>query len=88
MTNLIRVKGLTYYKWRIPVKILGQALDNVASFPFHPDEVQFKKSCLFIRGSKSHYVPDETIPIIGRFFPRFRMMEIDAGHWGMNGGAG
>ncbi|RPA83547.1 alpha/beta-hydrolase [Ascobolus immersus RN42] len=81
MTNLIRVKGLPYYKWRIPVKILGQALDNVAGFPFHPDEEQFKKPCLFIRGTKSHYVPDETIPIIGRFFPRFRMMEVDAGHW-------
>jgi len=36
---------------------------------------------LFVRGTKSHYVADEALPIIGRFFPRFELADIDAGHW-------
>jgi hypothetical protein len=26
-------------------------------------------------------VPDEVIPAIGQFFPRFELVDIDAGHW-------
>jgi len=26
-------------------------------------------------------VPDEALPIIGQFFPRFELVDIDAGHW-------
>jgi hypothetical protein len=26
-------------------------------------------------------VSDETLPIIGRFFPRFELVDIDSGHW-------
>lgn len=69
-------------KFRIPVRILATALDNMAGFPFHPDKVRFEKPVLFVRGTKSHYVPDETIPVIGRFFPLFQLKDIDAGHWG------
>jgi pimeloyl-ACP methyl ester carboxylesterase len=43
--------------------------------------VRFEKPALFVRGTKSKYVPDEVIPLIGQFFPRFRMVDIDAGHW-------
>jgi pimeloyl-ACP methyl ester carboxylesterase len=69
-------------KFRIPVRILAQALDNMADFPFtNPDETRFNKPSLFIRGTKSHYVSDETIPTIGRFFPRFQMADVDCGHW-------
>jgi pimeloyl-ACP methyl ester carboxylesterase len=54
----------------------------MADFPFvNPDEVRFNKRALFIRGTRSHYVSDETLPIIGRFFPRFELVDIDAGHW-------
>lgn len=69
-------------KFRIPIKILARALDDTAGFPFHPDKARFEKPALFIRGTKSHYVPDDVIPLIGRFFPYFRLRDVDAGHWG------
>lgn len=54
----------------------------MGDFPFkNPDEARFEKPVLFVRGTKSKYVPDEVIPIIGRFFPRFQLADIDAGHW-------
>ncbi|KAF2868349.1 Alpha/Beta hydrolase protein [Massariosphaeria phaeospora] len=82
LTNLTRPSPSEPLKFRIPVQILAKALDDMADFPFtDPDIRRFNKPALFMRGSRSHYVSDETIPIIGRFFPRFELMDIDAGHW-------
>ncbi|CAN9275204.1 unnamed protein product [Alternaria alternata] len=82
LTNLMRGEPGAPLKFRIPVSILTKALDNMADFPFtNPDETSFSKKALFIRGTKSHYVSDETLPIIGRFFPRFELVDIDCGHW-------
>ncbi|KAF1915534.1 Alpha/Beta hydrolase protein [Ampelomyces quisqualis] len=82
LTNLVRPAPSEPLKFRIPVKILTDALDNMADFPFtDPDERRFNKRALFVRGTKSHYVSDETLPIIGRFFPRFELRDIEAGHW-------
>ena len=51
-------------------------------FPYtNPDETRYEKPTLFIRGTRSHYIPDETLPIIGRFFPRFEVRDVEAGHW-------
>jgi len=81
LTNLVREPGKPL-RWRIPVKILADALDDMADFPFkNPDEARFSKRALFIRGTRSHYVSDETLPIVGRFFPRFDVVDVDAGHW-------
>ncbi|KAI1355025.1 alpha beta hydrolase fold family [Xylaria sp. FL0043] len=69
-------------KFRIPLDILAKSLDNLGDFPFrNPDEARFEKPALFVRGTRSKYVPDEAIPIIGRFFPRFTLVDIEAGHW-------
>lgn len=82
LTNLIRPSPSDPFKFRIPVRILAHSLDDMADFPFsNPDEARFNKRALFIRGTKSHYVSDETIPIIGRFFPRFELVDVDCGHW-------
>ncbi|CUS11925.1 unnamed protein product [Tuber aestivum] len=67
--------------FRIPVGTLARELDNMSAFAYHPDEVRFEKRALFVRGTQSPYVPDEAVPIIGRFFPLFRLKDIDAGHW-------
>lgn len=81
LTNLVREPGKPL-KFRIPVKVLANSLDDMADFPFNnPDEARFSKRALFIRGTKSHYVSDETLPIIGRFFPRFELVDVDCGHW-------
>lgn len=82
LTNFTRSKPKEPLHWRIPVKILTDALDNMADFPFKdPDEKRFGGKALFIRGTRSHYVSDETLPIIGRFFPRFELVDIVCGHW-------
>ncbi|KAI1331933.1 alpha beta hydrolase fold family [Xylariaceae sp. FL0255] len=72
----------TLVKFRVPLDILGKSLDHLGDFPFRdPDATRFEKPALFVRGTKSKYVPDESIPVIGRFFPRFSLVDIDAGHW-------
>ncbi|KAH7087541.1 Alpha/Beta hydrolase protein [Paraphoma chrysanthemicola] len=82
LTNLVRPGPSEPLKFRIPVKILTDALDDMSDFPFNdPDQARFGKRALFVRGTRSHYVSDEVLPIIGRFFPRFEVVDIDAGHW-------
>ena len=54
----------------------------MGDFPYKdPGAVRFDKPALFIRGTQSLYVPDEVLPIIGQFFPRFELVDIEAGHW-------
>ncbi|KAI9716294.1 MAG: hypothetical protein M1828_000390 [Chrysothrix sp. TS-e1954] len=84
LTNLVRATdGPTpYQKFRIPLKTLALALDNMADFPYKdPEEVQYRGPALFVRGTRSRYVADETLPVIGSFFPRFELVDIEAGHW-------
>lgn len=81
LTNLARGKD-GIQRFRVPVKYLANALDNMADFPFtDPEEARWEGPTLFVRGTKSHYVADETLPIIGRFFPRFEVADVDSGHW-------
>ncbi|KAK6361989.1 hypothetical protein TWF730_005693 [Orbilia blumenaviensis] len=81
-TNLLKpTKSDDRFRWRIPIKILGNALDEMAAFPFTPGEKVFTKPALFVRGTTSKYVADETIPLIGEFFPRFQLKDVEAGHW-------
>ncbi|KAB5575886.1 Alpha/Beta hydrolase protein [Coniochaeta sp. 2T2.1] len=69
-------------KFRVPLGIIGKALDHMGDFPYKdPREVQFKKPALFVRGTRSKYVPDEVIPIIGQFFPKFEVVDVESGHW-------
>ena len=80
--NLHRPQGSNTQAFRFPLDILGRSLDNLGDFPFkNPSEVRFEKPALFVRGTRSKYVPDEVLPLIGQFFPRFRLVDVDAGHW-------
>lgn len=66
----------------MPLSILAKALDHLGDFPYkNPGEVRFEGPALFVRGTESKYVPDEVLPIIGQFFPRFELADIEAGHW-------
>ena len=79
--NLVRRKDGTQ-TWQIPIKILANALDNMADFPFtDPDAVRYEGPTLVVRGTKSHYVADEMLPVLGRFFPKFELVDIESGHW-------
>lgn len=69
-------------RFRIPLDILGKSLAHLGDFPYkNTQERRFKKPALFVRGTKSRYVADDVLPAIGEFFPRFRLVDIDAGHW-------
>lgn len=69
---------------RIPVKTLTARLDNMGDFPYHdPEVVRYDGPTLIVRGTKSHYIADDVLPLIGRFFPRFVVRDIDCGHWVM-----
>ena len=84
LTNLVRATdGATpYQKFRIPLKALALALDNMADFPYKDaEEVRFDGPALFVRGTKSHYLADEFLPVVGSFFPRFELRDIEGGHW-------
>ncbi len=79
--NLVRQPHGTH-AWQIPIKILSQALDHMAAFPFtDPEEARYEGPTLVVRGTRSQYVADEMLPIIGRFFPRFECVDVEAGHW-------
>ncbi|KAK5729421.1 hypothetical protein LTR17_011951 [Elasticomyces elasticus] len=82
LTNLVRDSETGMLKFRIPIKYLGSALDNMADFPFKdPDEARYNGPTLVVRGTKSHYIADEMLPTIGRFFPKFQLADVEAGHW-------
>lgn len=54
----------------------------MGDFPFNdPDEVRYDGQTLIVRGIKSHYVADDVLPLIGRFFPMFKLISVDSGHW-------
>ncbi|KAL1968709.1 hypothetical protein VTN77DRAFT_1535 [Rasamsonia byssochlamydoides] len=93
LTNLIRDENNNQtLKFRIPLSILGPALDNMADFPFpmpfsdeyaeeKDNQVKYDGPTLFIRGTRSRYVPDTAVPTIKRFFPRAEIADVEAGHW-------
>lgn len=74
-----------HLRFRIPLGTLAKALPSMADFPFKdPEAARFEGPTLIVRGTRSHYVPDETLPVIGRFFPRFELLDVDCGHWVMS----
>lgn len=69
---------------KIPLHIVGKAIvaGNIASWPFDHNVRRWSKGpVLFIRGTESKYVPDDIIPDIGNYFPKFEVKDVKAGHW-------
>jgi pimeloyl-ACP methyl ester carboxylesterase len=82
LSNLHRPRGSDFLKSRVPLNVLYSALEHLGDFPYKdPKLIRYEKPALFIRGTQSSYVPDEVLPLIGEFFPLFRMVDIMAGHW-------
>ena len=87
LTNFVRnpdkASGPQYH-FRIPLQTLAKSLPAMADFPFRdPDETRFEGPTLIVRGTRSHYVADESLPLIGRYFPKFELLSLDSGHWVM-----
>ncbi|KAL8945133.1 MAG: hypothetical protein Q9211_000345 [Gyalolechia sp. 1 TL-2023] len=82
MTNLVKAPHSGSLRLRIPIKTLMSSLNNMADFPFKSsDEARYKGPTLFVRGTRSHYVADDVLPVIGQFFPKFTVRDMDCGHW-------
>ncbi|KAJ5557396.1 hypothetical protein N7494_001311 [Penicillium frequentans] len=83
LTNLVRSDDEhKTLKFRVPLSVIGNSLDNMAHFPFsESDGVQYDGPTLFVRGTKSKYVTDATIPAIKKFFPNAQIADVEAGHW-------
>ena len=87
LTNFVRNpdKSGPRYRFRIPLPTLAKSLPAMADFPFRdPDETRFEGPTLVVRGTRSHYVADESLPLIGRYFPKFELLDLDSGHWVMS----
>lgn len=85
LTNLVRDSPAHHLHSRIPLEVLASNLENLGGFlSSDPGDEKFEGPALFIRGSKSHYVSDDTLPYIKSFFPNFQLLDIDSGHWVMS----
>ncbi|RHZ72334.1 hypothetical protein CDV55_102550 [Aspergillus turcosus] len=81
LTNLIRAEDSQKMKFRIPLSVLGPAISAMADFPFREGSVTYDGPTLFVRGTKSKYVSDDTVPVIKKFFPNAEIADVEAGHW-------
>ncbi|PKX89742.1 putative alpha/beta hydrolase [Aspergillus novofumigatus IBT 16806] len=82
LTNLVRAEDSQKMKFRIPLSVLGPAIPAMADFPFRePGSVTYDGPTLFVRGTKSKYVSDDTVPVIKKFFPNAEIADVEAGHW-------
>ncbi|KAL4890520.1 putative alpha/beta fold family hydrolase [Aspergillus ambiguus] len=82
LTNLIRSTEDQTMKFRVPLEVIGESLNNMADFPYRdPGSLTYEGPTLFIRGTKSRYVSDDTIPAIKKFFPKAEIADVEAGHW-------
>lgn len=82
LTNLVRDSPAHHLRLRIPLEVIASNLENLGDFLFKdPGEVTFEGPALFIRGTKSHYVSDDVLPLIKGFFPNFQLLDINSGHW-------
>jgi len=41
----------------------------------------FTGPTLVIRGTRSDYVPDDSLPVFKQAFPEFKLVDLDGGHW-------
>lgn len=82
LTNLVRSKADNTLQSRVPLETLCSALDQMADFPYTVyDDMKFEGPSLFLRGTRSRYVKDKSIPLISHFFPKYRLVDIESGHW-------
>ncbi|KAB8069767.1 Alpha/Beta hydrolase protein [Aspergillus leporis] len=81
LSNFIRERNSPYLKLRVPLDILRTAIGPLGDFPHKGEPVQFHKPALFLRALRSHYIPEDALPVISSFFPQSHIKNIDCGHW-------
>ncbi|KAJ5647586.1 alpha/beta hydrolase [Penicillium lividum] len=81
LSNFIKEKDASHLKLRLSIDILEKALGPLGEFPYIPQSGTFSKPVLFLRGLQSHYIPENTFPLISSLFPQSKIVNIDCGHW-------
>ncbi|TIB74110.1 hypothetical protein E3Q23_02779 [Wallemia mellicola] len=82
LTNAEMNKDTGFYKFRIPVEILRDAIPAIGDFPYKAeDEVTFDKPTTFVKGSNSAYLNHKNIPLAEKFFPNMKLVTFQAGHF-------
>lgn len=65
--------------WRMNLPVLAASMDQITA---DLSDLDVDLPTLFIRGSLSHYIKDEDIPIIAKQFPNSEVVTMDGvGHW-------
>jgi esterase len=67
------------FAWKLNLPVIDKHLRNIGL------DLQFKgtfdKPTLFIRGSRSRYVPESDMARIKQIFPKAELKSLDTGHW-------
>lgn len=81
LKNLKAVSSPSFhFEWKIPLDILHEEYPKICKAI--PPQTPFPGPALFLRGEKSHYVPENSVPEIRALFPQARLETIaQAGHW-------
>ena len=56
LTNLDTTAHHAPLRFKVPLHILTNCLDEIGSFPYNPGERRWDKPALFIKGDRSKYV--------------------------------
>ncbi|MEM6297241.1 MAG: alpha/beta fold hydrolase, partial [Bacteroidota bacterium] len=78
LKNLYRTPEKSF-AWRMNLDVLEENLSTI-SVPISSNEA-IPMETLFIRGSRSNYVLDESLPKIEALFPNYQLETLEAGHW-------
>jgi len=70
-----------YAGFRIPLDIIDDAISDLGSFPYEPDERTWDGKTLFIKGTKSSYINRHNIPLASQYFPNMVMKTLETGHF-------
>jgi len=82
LSNFKRHHDTGVYHCRMDLNVLAKSLGNVVDFDkYTTGDLRFTKPTLLLRGTRSNFVPDECLPLMGQLFPRFELRECDSGHW-------
>jgi len=84
LTNLKHVPEQEHLSFRVNLDSLDASLSGqhgIAGFPLSDAGKTYDGPSLFVKGNRSGYVPDSSIPHIKGLFPTAKVEGIDAGHW-------
>ncbi|KAJ3794408.1 alpha/beta-hydrolase [Lentinula aff. detonsa] len=88
MTNILMPHSESnrenYIRFRVPLKYMEDAMPEIGSFPYVPNETKWDGRTLFIKGRRSKFINHHYHQTMEDFFPNMTIETLDAGHWGTN----